>query len=87
MRLTQRVAAFAKAPKVLITGGGGQLGPGLARLLREQYGHENVVLSDVRKPNNPEAYNGPWKYADVTDYKGLEKIIVEQDIDWVVSKY
>lgn len=82
MRLTQRIL---RAPKVLITGGGGQLGPGLARLLREQYGHENVVLSDVRKPNNPEAYNGPWKYADVTDYKGLEQIIVEQDIDWVFN--
>ena len=64
MRLSNRLAqAIQKAPKVLITGGGGQLGPGLARLLRASYGTENIVLTDVRKPNNPEAYAG----------KGFEK--------------
>jgi threonine 3-dehydrogenase len=69
----------------LITGGGGQLGPGLARILRQSYGRENVILTDVRKPNNPEAFNGPFKYADVRDYRGLERIIVEDNIDWVVN--
>ena len=77
--------AIQKAPKVLITGGGGQLGPGLARLMRASYGTDNVVLTDVRKPNNPEAYAGPFKYADVRDYNGLERLVVEHDIDWVVS--
>ena len=28
---------------------------------------------------------GPFKYADVRDYRGLERIIVEDNIDWVVS--
>jgi threonine 3-dehydrogenase len=58
MRVTSVLKNVAKAPRVLITGGGGQLGPGLAKLLRSSYGAENVVLSDVRKPNNPEALNG-----------------------------
>jgi len=85
MRVTLGRLAIQKAPKVLITGGGGQLGPGLARLMRASYGTDNVVLTDVRKPNNPEAYAGPFKYADVRDYKGLERLVVEHDIDWVVS--
>jgi len=85
MRVTLGRLAIQKAPKVLITGGGGQLGPGLARLMRASYGTDNVVLTDVRKPNNPEAYAGPFKYADVRDYKGLERLVVEHDIDWVVN--
>ena len=48
------------------SGGGGQLGPGLARMLRKEYGQERVILSDVRKPNNPEAMNGKFNLERVT---------------------
>nr|XP_019940551.1 PREDICTED: L-threonine 3-dehydrogenase, mitochondrial-like isoform X1 [Paralichthys olivaceus]XP_019940552.1 PREDICTED: L-threonine 3-dehydrogenase, mitochondrial-like isoform X1 [Paralichthys olivaceus] len=37
-------------PRVLITGGLGQLGVGLAQTLRKQYGRDNVILSDIKKP-------------------------------------
>ncbi|XP_046874225.1 L-threonine dehydrogenase 2 isoform X1 [Hypomesus transpacificus] len=37
-------------PRVLITGGLGQLGVGLAQMLRKQYGRDNVILSDIKKP-------------------------------------
>ncbi|XP_034433054.1 L-threonine dehydrogenase 2 isoform X2 [Hippoglossus hippoglossus] len=37
-------------PRVLITGGLGQLGVGLAQSLRKLYGRENVILSDIKKP-------------------------------------
>ncbi|KTG01967.1 hypothetical protein cypCar_00044575, partial [Cyprinus carpio] len=37
-------------PRVLITGGLGQLGVGLTKLLRKQFGKYNVILSDIRKP-------------------------------------
>ncbi|TMS11887.1 L-threonine 3-dehydrogenase, mitochondrial, partial [Larimichthys crocea] len=40
----------ADHPKVLITGGLGQLGVGLAKLLRRRFGKNNVILSDIRKP-------------------------------------
>merc|ERR1712134_86968 len=83
MLLTSRLAA--RAPKTLIIGGGGQLGPGLARVLRSSYGTENVILSDVRKANNPEARNGPYEYIDVTDYKNIEQVVVEQNVDWVFN--
>ena len=58
MRLSKHLSEMTRVPRVLITGGGGQLGPGLARILRQSYGRENVILTDVRKPNNPEAFNG-----------------------------
>ena len=38
-------------PRILITGGLGQLGPGLADLFSQQYGQQNVILSDIVKPN------------------------------------
>lgn len=82
MRITSKLL---RAPKVLITGGGGQLGPGLARVLRKDYGRESVILSDVRKPNNPEALNGPFEYVDVTDYKSIERVVVNNNVDWVVN--
>ena len=33
------------------TGGLGQLGTGLAKLLRKKYGTENIILSDIIKPS------------------------------------
>ncbi|XP_007449697.1 PREDICTED: L-threonine 3-dehydrogenase, mitochondrial-like, partial [Lipotes vexillifer] len=40
----------ADQPRVLITGGLGQLGVGLASFLRKRFGKDNVILSDIRKP-------------------------------------
>ncbi|XP_040925238.1 L-threonine dehydrogenase 2 isoform X2 [Betta splendens] len=65
-------------PRVLITGGLGQLGVGLAQLLRKHYGTENVILSDIKKPP-PHVYS-----SDVLDYKRLREIIVNNQITWLV---
>ena len=35
----------------IVAGGLGQLGTGLARKLRQQYGTENIILSDIIRPN------------------------------------
>jgi threonine 3-dehydrogenase len=53
-----------RTPRVLITGGGGQLGPELAVALREQLGKNNVVVSDLRLAKESE---GPAVHLDVTD--------------------
>ena len=45
-------------PRVLITGGLGQLGTGLARELRKLHGEESVVLSDIIKPADEELAKG-----------------------------
>ncbi len=41
----------SSAPRILITGGLGQLGPGLADTFGQKYGNENVILSDIVKPS------------------------------------
>ncbi|CAH2245634.1 L-threonine 3-dehydrogenase, mitochondrial-like [Pelobates cultripes] len=71
-------------PRVLITGGLGQLGVGLAKLLRKQYGKNNVILSDIRKPPDSVFYSGPFIYSDILDYKNLREIVVNNRINWLI---
>ncbi|XP_064382211.1 L-threonine 3-dehydrogenase, mitochondrial-like [Halichondria panicea] len=71
-------------PRVLITGGLGQLGSNLAKELRKRYGVNNVVLSDIMKPTQKILANGPYAYADVLDVKHLHSLVVNYNIDWVV---
>ncbi|XP_071370073.1 L-threonine 3-dehydrogenase, mitochondrial-like [Centroberyx affinis] len=71
-------------PKILITGGLGQLGVGLAKLLRRQFGKNNVILSDIRKPPNHVYHNGPFIFSDILDYKNLREIVVNNNISWLV---
>ncbi|KPP76090.1 L-threonine 3-dehydrogenase, mitochondrial-like [Scleropages formosus] len=71
-------------PKVLITGGLGQLGVGLANLLRKRFGNNNVILSDIRKPPSHVFHSGPFIYSDILDYKNLREIVVNNRITWLV---
>ncbi|XP_031148059.1 L-threonine 3-dehydrogenase, mitochondrial-like isoform X2 [Sander lucioperca] len=71
-------------PKVLITGGLGQLGVGFAKLLRRQFGKNNVILSDIRKPPNHVYHNGPFIFSDILDFKNLREIVVNNNISWLV---
>ncbi|XP_066588229.1 L-threonine 3-dehydrogenase, mitochondrial [Prorops nasuta] len=73
-----------RPPRILITGGLGQLGSECAKLLRSQYGPENVILSDIIKPTDENLANGPFIFADILDFKGLQKIVVNHRIDWLI---
>ncbi|KAM9622103.1 LOW QUALITY PROTEIN: L-threonine 3-dehydrogenase, mitochondrial-like [Trichechus inunguis] len=70
-------------PRVLITGGLGQLGVGLANFLRKRFGKDNVILSDIRKPPNHIFHSGPFIYSDILDYKNLREIVVNNRITWL----
>ncbi|XP_034051669.1 L-threonine 3-dehydrogenase, mitochondrial-like [Gymnodraco acuticeps] len=71
-------------PKILITGGLGQLGVGLAKLLRRRFGKNNVILSDIRKPPNHVYHNGPFIFSDILDSKNLREIVVNNNISWLI---
>ncbi|XP_070555705.1 L-threonine 3-dehydrogenase, mitochondrial-like [Ptychodera flava] len=71
-------------PRILITGGLGQLGPGLAKLLRKKYGEDNVILSDIIKAPKHILESGPYVFADILDPKNLQQIIVNERIDWLI---
>ena len=77
-------SSAVRPPRVLITGGLGQLGTGLARELRKLHGEETVILSDIIKPGDEELAKGPFVFADVLDFKCLQEIVVNKRIDWVV---
>ncbi|GAB1605476.1 L-threonine 3-dehydrogenase, mitochondrial-like [Argonauta hians] len=70
--------------KVLITGSLGQLGSGLARVMRKKYGNDSVIMSDIVKPDKSVYKEGPFVYADILDYKNLQEIVVTHQIDCVI---
>uniref|UniRef100_A0A8C8ZKX8 NAD-dependent epimerase/dehydratase domain-containing protein n=1 Tax=Prolemur simus TaxID=1328070 RepID=A0A8C8ZKX8_PROSS len=76
-------ASETERPRVLITGGLGQLGVGLANLLRKRFGKDNVILSDIRKPPDHVFHSGPFIYSDILDYKNLREIVVNNRITWL----
>lgn len=55
-----------------------------AKLLRNNFGEENVILSDIIKPNEAVAKSGPYIFADILDFKGLQKIVVDHRVDWII---
>ncbi|KAL7647975.1 UNVERIFIED_CONTAM: hypothetical protein RMT77_001591 [Armadillidium vulgare] len=71
-------------PRILITGSLGQLGTGLAALLRQKYGRENVIMSDIIKPSKAISKSGPYVFADILDFKCLQEVVVTYRIDWLV---
>jgi len=73
-----------KQQKILITGSLGQLGFGIAKELRRKYGDENIVMSDVVKAPSDISNSGPFLYADILDYKNLQSIVVNYNIDTIV---
>ena len=57
---------------ILIIGSNGQIGTELAEVLRANYGTDNVVCSDLKKP---EITPGPFEIIDIMDREGVYTII------------
>jgi nucleoside-diphosphate-sugar epimerase len=67
--------------KVLVTGASGQIGSELVPRLREVYGRERVVASDLRAPL---VDDGPFELLDVTNRGKLEEVVSRNDVDTIV---
>lgn len=65
---------------ILITGACGQLGSELTAALREKWGSETVLATDVSEPN-PIMGTGPFERLDVLDKGELERVISEHKIE------
>ncbi|PVU88962.1 hypothetical protein BB561_005634 [Smittium simulii] len=70
--------------RVLITGGLGQLGYGVASELRKEIGTNNVILSDIKVPDSSVKENGPFVHLDILDPEAIEKIVVNEDIGAII---
>ena len=70
--------------RVLVTGSAGQIGNELVPALRELYGANNVIASDVKSASTDVMQGGPFVYLDVTNPEGLNRTVLEENIDHVV---
>ncbi len=62
-------------PKILIIGACGQIGTELTHKLREIYGIENVIASDIRKLNNDVVNSGPFEVVNALDFNQIEHLV------------
>lgn len=58
--------------KILVTGAGGQIGTELVPILRERYGIENVMATDILADFSGDLANGPSRIVDVTSYECID---------------
>lgn len=68
---------------ILILGACGQIGTELTFALREKYGTENVVASDIREGNEDIMASGPFEILDATNYGAIEDVVMHYEIDEV----
>ncbi|MEY3399273.1 MAG: hypothetical protein RL220_1867 [Bacteroidota bacterium] len=69
--------------KILVIGASGQIGIELVMKLRELFGAENIVASDIRKPEASWADEGPFEILDTLNKDALLEILKRQEISEV----
>ncbi|MCK8140588.1 L-threonine 3-dehydrogenase [Flavobacterium sp. I-SCBP12n] len=67
--------------KILIIGACGQIGTELTHKLREIYGTENVIASDIRKLNTDVVNSGPFEVVNALDFNQIEHLVELHQID------
>jgi nucleoside-diphosphate-sugar epimerase len=66
--------------KILVTGALGQIGSELVPALRERYGADQVVASDIRMPARPAEADGPFEYVDCTVRRMVDEVVRKHDV-------
>ncbi|GAA0125831.1 L-threonine 3-dehydrogenase [Clostridium sp. CTA-19] len=71
--------------KILVTGCLGQIGTELVTELRNRYGKDNVVASDIRKPEgNSIVEGGIFEIIDVLDRERMLQVAKKYEVDTIV---
>lgn len=74
-----------KMKKILVSGCLGQIGTELVTKLREVYGVNNVVATDIRKPEgNPIVEGGIFEILDVTNYEEFLNVAKKYEVDTII---
>jgi nucleoside-diphosphate-sugar epimerase len=68
---------------VLIIGACGQIGTELTKKLREVYGKDKVIASDVRKGTPEFVASGPFEVVNALDFNQIETVIEKYNVDEV----
>ena len=68
--------------RIVVTGAAGQIGTEIVTALRERYGRENVLATDIRIPESA-AVDGPFVLADVTIGDSLDAAVARHQADTI----
>jgi nucleoside-diphosphate-sugar epimerase len=71
------------AGKILIIGACGQIGTELTLKLRNLYGNQNVIASDIKEGSRELMESGPFEPADATDARRVEALLDQYNISQV----
>ncbi len=70
--------------RILITGSSGQIGTELTAKLRELYGNNNVVASDIKPFEDKKILeSGPFEFVDCLDAKKISETVRKYNIDTI----
>lgn len=69
--------------RILIIGASGQIGTELTIALRNRFGIDKVVASDIREGNKTLMSEGHFEILDATDFKAVEDVIFRYKVDTV----
>ena len=72
-----------KTMKILVTGACGQIGSELTLVLRERYGSENVVATDIKPPSSALRDSGPFEVVDVIRREAIKAVVEKYSIDTI----
>jgi nucleoside-diphosphate-sugar epimerase len=71
--------------KILVTGALGQIGSELIMHMRNIYGADNVVASDIRRIEGcPAVESGPFEILDVLDAKKMGEVAKKHNVDTII---
>lgn len=70
---------------ILVAGAGGQIGSELVPYLREYYGNNNVVATDIDESKCKKLSEGPWEQLDATNGERFLEIIKKYKIDTIYN--
>ncbi len=70
--------------RIIVTGALGQIGTELTVKLREIYGEDNVLPTDIKEPVNSPLEDKAFKILDVTDYEAMERTAKEFKADTIM---
>jgi len=69
--------------RILIIGACGQIGTELTTALRDRFGGDKVVASDIREGSDALMEGGHFELLDATDFKAIEDIVFRYKVDTV----
>ncbi|HJE19132.1 MAG TPA: NAD-dependent epimerase/dehydratase family protein [Aliicoccus persicus] len=70
--------------RIIITGAGGQIGIELTTTLREIYGVENVLPTDIKEPTHEALAGKPFETLDVRDHARMVEIVKDFQPDTIM---